>query len=294
MNKLEKSAERLLKSTKTLTPDEFNNMDYSEKFMIFTTIFDAYVKKVAIPKKWGFTDYFQEWPKGPSTGDRTDEKSGDLIISDEKHKMLQEVLSYPDLGLFAMENYHILIDNDDEAFGPDKPALRLYKVSRAEARSYVRTIQKEFEDADKAKPITERWDAKEQNEDAILDRIEKLDDLSRHDKIQLTMDIVWKYAEEVGMPIPKNQRLLATDIEKAMHENKQLLDEVEKQSTKFWWFALTNYGVNMIFRKGKLSIEKIPDEIMDKFITLLHATKGEPTDEQLKEVINEWNKLKKE
>ena len=89
--------------------EAFNNLEYHDKFVCFVVVFNEYIKKVAIPKNWDFTKTIKHWPDGTGNGEGITE--GRLWYTDEKNSLLQEVLKYPDLGLFAMENYGLVIDS---------------------------------------------------------------------------------------------------------------------------------------------------------------------------------------
>ena len=105
-----------------MDPEAFNSLEYSHKFVCFIAVFNEYVEKVAIPKRWAFTETIKHWPDGTGEGEGVSE-DGRVWYSDEKNTLLQEVLNYPDLGVFAMENYGLLIDsyavpNKEDKTGP--------------------------------------------------------------------------------------------------------------------------------------------------------------------------------
>ena len=100
---------RLLRILRRLDPEKFNNLEYDRKFICFIAVFNEYIKKVAIPKNWDFTKTIKHWPDGTGEGEGIT-KDGKIWYTDEKNTLLQHVLDYPDLGLFAMENYGLVID----------------------------------------------------------------------------------------------------------------------------------------------------------------------------------------
>jgi hypothetical protein len=94
-----RSRKKLLNKVKSLPPEAFNGLEYEEKFACFQAIFNEYVEKVAIPKYWSFTKTIMRWPSGSAKGETIDEKTASIIISDEKHRLFQAILGYPDLGV---------------------------------------------------------------------------------------------------------------------------------------------------------------------------------------------------
>jgi len=105
-------------------------MEYVDKFLTFQCVFNEYIRKVAIPKNWEFTKTIKRWPDGTGEGEGISE-DGRIWYTTEKRDLLQKVLDYPDLVLFAMENYGVFIDCN-----MDKPAEEI-KTMWDETRAEV-------------------------------------------------------------------------------------------------------------------------------------------------------------
>ena len=293
-----RSGKKLLNKVKSLTPEAFNGLEYDDKFACFQAIFNEYVERVAIPKNWSFTQTITRWPSGSAKGEKIDEKTARIIVSDEKYiqKLLQEILGYPDLGVFALQNYNLMVDNDIETYGPEKPVLRLYKVSKAEAWSFVRGLMKKVQTIKDSKPISQRWDERENREALAFDMIDRLDSLSSRERSSLVGYILLEYARHKGIPVPEHDINFEIDMKKVVRESTRLIKLLSSKRYKndFWWYGFGNYGVNIHVTKQKYSIEKIPDEIIKMIIKMLKANDGNLTDEQIKELKDRWEEFRKD
>lgn len=291
-----RTRKKLLNKVKSLTPEAFNDLEYNERFTCFQAIFNEYFEKVAIPKNWSFTKTITGWPIGSGKGEKIDEKTGRLIVSDEKHKLLQEVLGYPDLGIFALQNYNLMIDNDTETYGPEKPVLHLYKVSKAEASSFVRALMKEFQKIKDSKSISQKWDERENQEDLAFDMLNKLDSLSNKDRSFLVAYILRGFAKQKGIPVPEHDINFEIDMKKVVRENTRLVEQIsnKKYQKDLWWYGFGNYGVNIHVTKKKYSIEKVPDKIIKMVLEMLEASYGKLSDEQVKELKDRWEEFRKD
>lgn len=293
-----RSGKKLLHKVKSLTPEAFNGLEYDDKFACFQAIFNEYVERVAIPKNWSFTQTITRWPSGSAKREKIDEKTARIIVSDEKHiqKLLQEILGYPDLGVFALQNYNLMVDNDIETYGPEKPVLRLYKVSKAEAWSFVRGLMKKVQTIKDSTPISQRWDERENREALAFDMIDRLDRLSSRERSSLVAYILLEYARQKGIPVPEYDINFEIDMKKVVRESTRLIKLISSKRYKndFWWYGFGNYGVNIHVTKQKYSIEKIPDEIIKMILKMLKANDGNLTDEQVKELTDRWEELRKD
>jgi len=290
-----RSRKKILNKVKSLTPEAFNGLEYDDKFACFQAIFNEYVERVAIPKNWSFTKTITRWPSGSTKGEKIDEMTARIIVSDEKHKLLQEILSYPDLGAFALQNYNLMVDNDIETYGPEKPVLRLYKVSKAEAWSFVRGLMKEVQTIKDSKPISERWDEREKREALAFDMVDRLDRLSSMERSSLVAYILLEYARQKGIPVPEYDINFEIDMKKVVRENTRLIKLISSKTYKndFWWYGFGNYGINIHVTKQKYSIEKIPDEIIKMILKMLKANDGDLTDEQVRELKDRWEEFRR-
>lgn len=239
-------------------------MEFEDNFLIFQCVFNEYVNKVAIPKRWEFTKTIKKWPDGTGEGEGISE-DGRIWFTIEKRNLLQKVLDYPDLGLFALENYGVVIDHDDK---PEGWALSLVKLSKEEALYHCKEARQIFHEYQENRPISEKWDEKELSEDLALDHIQNFYKLSRQQKIELQVYIVYKFAEKVGIPIPPQDKDVCTDIEKAMKDNGWTINQVLKRKQKFSWFCFVHYGMLVAFGKDKnnqetLDMLKIPEKTLD-------------------------------
>lgn len=293
-----RSRKKLLHKVKSLSPEAFNGLEYDDKFACFQAIFNEYVERVAIPKNWSFTQTITRWPSGYAKGEKIDEKTARIIVSDEKHiqKLLQEILGYPDLGVFALQNYNLMVDNDIETYGPEKPVLRLYKVSKAEAWSFVRGLMKKVQTIKDSKPISQRWDERENREALAFDMIDRLDSLSSRERSSLVGYILLEYARHKGIPVPEYDINFEIDMKKVVRESTRLIKLISSKRYKndFWWYGFGSYGVNIHVTKQKYSIEKIPDEIIKMILKMLKANDGNLTDEQVKELKDGWEEFRKD
>lgn len=270
---------RLLKSLRVISPDKFNNkLDDHDKLACGIAVFNEYVKKVAIPKGWDFTKTLKEWPTGE--------------IGEEEFNLFQEVLGYPDFIRYAMEEYRLLIDNDRDTFGPDKPVLQMTKVSRAEARSFVRVLLKGIRES---KSISQKWDETEQHEDAIFQMIDRLDELTREQKLNLIMYIVQEYARKKGIPTSFWERSRDFDIhlEELKKENMRILKEASKDPADLFMFGMLYYGVALTQTRDMFFIEKIPEDILHRLLESLESGK-ELTDEDLKQFKEKMDETDKD
>jgi len=290
-----KEEKRLLRNLHRLDPETFNKLKYDRKFVCFIAVFNEYLKEVAIPKKWDFTKTIKHWPDGTGEGEGITE-DGRVWYTDEKNTLLQEVLNYPDLGLFAMENYGLVIDsyavpNKEDMTSPPLAALHLYKVSKAEALSFTNKIREDFHKYEKNKPVSDRWDEKESGEDLAFDMIERFHELSREEKIHLSAYITHRFAEEMGIPIAEHHRDIDTDMRKVLQENQWTIKQVWKHKKEFFWFSIGNYGLFPIFAKNmRMSIMKIPDKTLDKMLDVMKSGR----DFTVEEMDAIWNETEAE
>ena len=291
-----RSRKKLLNKVKSLPPEAFNGLEYDEKFACFQAIFNEYVEKVAIPKNWSFTKTIMRWPSGSAKGETIDEKTASIIVSDEKHRLFQAILGYPDLGIFALQNYNLMVDNDIETYGPEKPMLHLYKVSKAEACSFVRGLMKEVQTIKNSKPISQRWDERENREALAFDMVDRLDKLSSMERSSLVAYILLEYAKQKGIPIPEYDINFEIDMKKVVRENTRLVKLIcsKRYKNDFWWYGFGNYGVNIYVTQQEYSIEKIPEEIINMILEMLKANHGNLTDEQVKELKDRWEEFRRD
>jgi len=266
-----KGDKRLLRNLHRIKSESFNKLDYDDKFACFIAVCNEYIKKVAIPKKWDFTKTIKHWPDGTGEGEGITE-DGRVWYTDEKNTLLQQVLNYPDLGLFAMENYGLVIDsyavpNKEDNTSPPLAAVDLYKVSKAEALSFTNKIREDFHKYEENKPVSARWDEKESGEDLAFDMIERFHELNREEMIHLSGYIMHRFAEEKGIPIAEHHMMSDTDMRKVIEENNWTINQIWKRKKEFFWFSIGNYGLIPIFAKNKrMSIVKVPDKTLDKML----------------------------
>ena len=273
-------------------PEAFNGLEQGDKFIFFVAVFNEYINKIAIPKNWDFTKTIKNWPDGTGEGEGIAE-DGRIWYTDEKNALLQQVLNYPDLGLFAMENYGLFIDsyavpNKEDKTMPPYAALDLYKVSKAEALSFTKKIREDFQKYKEDKSVTDKWDEKESGEDMAFDMIERFHELSRDEKMKLSVYMMHRFAEEKGIPIAEHNRDIDTDMHKVLSENKWTIGEIWKRKKEFWWFCLAHYGIMPIFSKNeRISIMKVPDKTLDKILDVMESGREDFTIEEMNEMLNE-------
>ena len=277
-----KEEKRILRNIARSDPEVFNKLDYADKFLAFTVVFDEYVKNVAIPKEWEFTKTLKHWPDGTGQGEGITE-DGRVWYNEEKAKLLQQVLNYPDLALFAMEKYSLLIDsylipNKKDKTGPPAMGLHIEKTSKSKALEVCNLVRKEFQQYKNNKPQTEKWDEKELSEDKAFDAIDNFHKLGREERIRLQAYIVYKYAENVGIPLPphNDDAALTTDIQKAIRDNAWTIDQVWKRQKDFFYFSLAHYGMLPIFGKNKnnepsMDLKKVPDKTLHKIVEIMKS-----------------------
>ena len=305
IEKLDKE-QQVLWDLNMFTPQQFNKLDGHTQLYYLAHIFNQYLEEVAIPKGWGFTQHIRQWPTGEFEGEeivkpdaRPDAKDKDddeevynIIISDEKNKAINEALSYPDFGLFAMRKYRLLIDNDTET-NPKQPRLYMKKVTKAEARSFVAKFEKEVLEEENSKSITERLDEKETMDEALRSRLNKIKELSREEGVNVIAYIVMKFAESKGIPVKRRNRDFDTDLEALVKDNQRLLNKVAKYSKELYFFALEEYDVALKIDKEKnLYIRKVPEEARD-FVSDYLASKSKGGKEKKKLTDKELNEVKR-
>ena len=269
----QKGEKRVLKILRTSGPEWFNALKVSDKFIIFQCVFNEYVRKVAIPKQWEFTKTIKEWPA--------------TVVDEETDKLLQKVSQYPDLILYAMENYGLVVDSLDENDEDDAKemkekgipgswALGFYKVSKSEALSFCNTIRKEFQEEYENRPKSKKWDEEELSEDNAFRAIDNYHNLSRGEKLRLSAYITYKFAKKVGIPISQWDKELETHVKKALDENGWTINEAWKRKGEFLWFCLWHYGMAPSFGRNKngeitMGMIKVPDEVLDTMTKILKS-----------------------
>ena len=298
IKKLDKK-QQVLWDLNMFTPREFQKLDGHTKLYYLAHIFNQYLEEVAIPKGWGFTQHIRQWPTGEFEGEeiKADAKPEDkykIIISDEKHKAIEEALSYPDFGLFAMRKYRLMIDNDtDTDTDPEHSQLYMKKVTKAEARSFLAKFEKEVLEKENSKSITERWDENETMDKALRSRLSNIKELSGEEKVNVIAYIVMKFAESKGIPVKRRDRNFDTDLEALIKDNERLLNKVAKYPKELYFFALEKYDVVLKIDKEKnLYIRKVPEEALD-FVSDYLASKSKGGKEKKKLTDKELNEVKR-